>query len=265
MEEIRILLQLDDNCDIQISMIVGFRLLFIMFLTTAALAQGSTSSVLKGKVNAGRFNVNGIYVINLSTEKAVITDGEGYFWINGRAGDTLLLSAVQYKSRRVVLTSKDFENRLFFVLMEPTMNQLDEVVIRRYNNINAVSLGIIPADQRTYTVAERKYATASSSRLNPMGFDPLLNLISGRTAMLKKELVIEKKETYLAILDEMFDKDHYINNFKIPLDYVRGFQYYAVDNYKFTKILESKNKVTTEFLLGELAVKYNEIIACENQ
>jgi hypothetical protein len=40
--------------------------------------------------------------------------------------------------------------------------------------------------------------------------------------MLKKELVIEKKETYLAILDEMFDKDH-INNFKIPLDYVRGF------------------------------------------
>jgi hypothetical protein len=45
-------------------MIVGFRLL-IMFLTTAALAQGSTS-VLKGKVNAGGFNVNGIYVINLS-------------------------------------------------------------------------------------------------------------------------------------------------------------------------------------------------------
>jgi hypothetical protein len=27
------------------------------------------------------------------------------------------------------------------------MNQLDEVVIRRYNNINAVSLGIIPANQ----------------------------------------------------------------------------------------------------------------------
>jgi hypothetical protein len=28
------------------------------------------------------------------------------------------------------------------------MNQLDEVVIRRYNNINAVSLGIIPANQK---------------------------------------------------------------------------------------------------------------------
>jgi uncharacterized protein with HEPN domain len=58
----------------------------------------------------------------------------------------LLLSAVQYQSRRVVLTSEDFENRLFFVKWR-TMNQLDEVVIRRYNNINAVSLGIIPANQ----------------------------------------------------------------------------------------------------------------------
>jgi hypothetical protein len=46
LEGIRIL-YIDDNCDIQISMIVGFRLL-IMFLTTAALAQGSTS-VLKEK------------------------------------------------------------------------------------------------------------------------------------------------------------------------------------------------------------------------
>jgi hypothetical protein len=30
-------------------------------------------------------------------------------------------------------------------------------------------------------------------------------------------------------------------------------------------ILESKNKVTTEFLLGELAIKYKEIMACENK
>jgi hypothetical protein len=37
-----------------------------MFLTTAALAQKSTS-VLKGKVNAGGVNVDGIYVINLTT------------------------------------------------------------------------------------------------------------------------------------------------------------------------------------------------------
>lgn len=45
--------------------------------------------------------------------------------------------------------------------MNLTMNQLDEVVIRSYNIINAVSLGIIPADQRAHAEAERKYAAAS--------------------------------------------------------------------------------------------------------
>jgi hypothetical protein len=59
-------------------MIVGFRLLFVMFLATAALAQESISSILKGKVNADGFNVDGIYVVNLTSEKAVITDAEGY-------------------------------------------------------------------------------------------------------------------------------------------------------------------------------------------
>jgi hypothetical protein len=49
-----------------------------------------------------------------------------------------------------------------------------------------------------------------------------------------------------------------------PSEYVEGFKYYAVENKKFIVILESKIKVTTE-LLGELAIKYKEIMACENK
>jgi hypothetical protein len=59
---------------------------------------------------------------------------------------------VQYKSRRVVLTSKIL--KIDFCTNGATMNQLDEVVIRRYNNINAVSLGLFQ-QIKTYTVAER--------------------------------------------------------------------------------------------------------------
>jgi hypothetical protein len=244
---------------------VELRFLFLMLFTTAVFAQGSTSSKLKGKINADGFAVDGIYVINLTTEKAIITAGGGYFLIDGVAGDTLLFSAGQHKSRRIVLTAQDFEKGLFFVKMEPVMNQLDEVVVRRYRNINAVSLRIVPANQKSYTAAERKYATASSVRMNPMGFDPVLNYLSGRSAMLKKELKVEKKEFYLKQLDEMFDRHHFVNKLQIPADYVKGFEYFAVENEKFTVFLESKNKIVTEFLLGELAIKYNEIIACENE
>jgi thymidylate kinase len=93
--------------------------------------------------------------------------------------------------------------------------------------------------------------------------DPLFNFFSGRTAMLKKEIEVEKKESYLVLLEKMFDTNHFVNKLKIPLAYVKGFQYFAVENPKFTIILNSKNKTATEFLLGELATKYNEMIAGE--
>lgn len=83
--------------------------------------------------------------------------------------------------------------------------------------------------------------------------------------MLKKELKVEKKEFYLEQLDNMFDKNHFVNKLKIPLEYVKGFEYYAVESDQFTKILSSNNLISAEFLLAELARKYNEIIACENK
>ena len=72
-------------------------------------------------------------------------------------------------------------------------------------------------------------------------------------------------EIFMRLLENMFSMDHFVYFFKIPLDYVKGFEYYAVDNERFTAILNSKNKTSTEFLLGELAVKYKEIIAGENK
>jgi hypothetical protein len=93
-----------------------------------------------------------------------------------------------------------------------------------------------------------------------MGLDPLLNYFSGRTAMLKKELEVEKKEGYLIQLENLFDKNHYMNTLHIPSIYVKGFLYFAVENPKFTRVLETKNRISIEFLLVELARQYLEII-----
>jgi hypothetical protein len=82
--------------------------------------------------------------------------------------------------------------------MESTMNQLDEVVIRRYNNINAVSLGLFSKPKIIY--ASRKLRTAGDFKpimllglISSMPLDPLINKINGRTKRLKKEVILEKK------------------------------------------------------------------------
>lgn len=242
-----------------------FVFFYLVLFAAVAVAQERLPQELNGKVNADNFNLEGIYVINLRNEKAVITDLDGYFSAKANPGDTLLFSAIQFKGLKIVLKEEDFKSGLLFIKMQPVMNELQEVIIKRYSSINAVALGIVPANQKKYTVAERRYATASSSQLNPMGLDPVLNLLSGRTASLKKGLIVEKKLFYIKLLEEMFDENHYTNKLDIPIEYIKGFEYYAVDNEKFTKILESKNYITTEFLLGELANKYKAIIACENE
>lgn len=240
----------------------------------ATWSQAEDRSVLNGRITANSADLEGVYVINAQTEVVATTNDLGAFSILAKPGDELVFSSIQFKENRVLLQPENFCDVTFSVRLNVIMHQLQEVVVKNYNGINAVALGIIPSGQKTYTEAERKLhtATALNATANAGGMaggsvsaDPLLNFFSGRTAMLKKEVAVEKKEFFMKLLERMFSLDHFIDRLKIPAEYVKGFEYYAVENDKFTVILNSKNRTSTEFLLGELAVKYKEIIARENK
>ncbi|SHF98668.1 CarboxypepD_reg-like domain-containing protein [Flavobacterium fluvii] len=237
---------------------IKLSLFFILVAAQAILAQETGRNVLKGKINANTADLEGVYVINLKTEKSTITEKDGQFLIAAIPGDTLLFSAIQFKEIRVVVNEKDFQEELFLVKMESMITQLREVVVKRYDNINAVSLGISPSGMIHRTQAERKLYTAKST-----SGDALLNLMSGRTAMLKKEMVVEGKLSFINQIENMFDEDYFGKALKIPAEYIKGFKYYIVDNERFTTILKSKNKTQIEFMLVPLAEKYNEIISNE--
>ena len=137
---------------------------------------------------------------------------------------------------------------------------LKEVVVNEAK-ISAESLGIIPYGQKKYSAAERKLYTATSRN----GIDGLLNTISGRKAMLKKEIIVEKKERLLARIDVLFEDHYYLKTLKIPKEYIKGFQYYCVEDVPFANALRAKNKALVMFLIVQLAKTYNEIIAVENK
>jgi hypothetical protein len=160
--------------------------LLIVFSNTI-VAQIPVTKSLKGKIVSNAIDLEGIYIVNLKTDESTTTINGGYFDIQANVGDTLMFSAIQFKGKKVVVTEKDFNDKLFFVKLETMINQLEEVKIIRYNNINAVALGIIPAGQKHYTPAERKLYTATTGG-GILPIDPILNWISGRTNMLKKEI-----------------------------------------------------------------------------
>ncbi|QLC66074.1 carboxypeptidase-like regulatory domain-containing protein [Flavobacterium sp. LPB0248] len=240
----------------------------------ACWSQSQDRSIFNGKVVSNTSDLEGIHVINAQTEETVTTNALGSFSISAKPDDVLVFSSISFKEKRVLLKQEDFSNLNFSVNLNMIMYQLQEVVVKRYDNINAENLGIIPSGQKKYTAAERKLQTATALNATANGgtmaggsisADPLLNFFSGRTAMLKKEVAVEKKEFFMRLLENMFSLEHFVDRLKIPADYVKGFEYYAIENDKFTVILNSKNKTSTEFLLGELAVKYKEMIASENK
>src|SRR5690606_13199928 len=94
--------------------------------------------------------------------------------------------------------------------------------------------------------------------------DPVFNWLSGRTAMLKKEVAIEKKEGWLAVLYSSYDEEQVVENLKIPAEHVDGFFRYCIEKDYILQTLAANNKTMLSFQLGELAVEYNKIIQIEN-
>lgn len=224
------------------------------------------SKKINGKVTADYNDLESIYIVNLKTEKSTLTERGGYFSINASVGDTIMFTAVQFKSLKITLKEEDFNKELLFVKMETFIRVLDEVKINEYKDINAVSLGIISSKTKHYTPAERKLKTASNSDAQigtntSIGLDPILNWMSGRTTMLKKEVEVEKKELMLTKIQNLYESEYFVETLKIPEDFVKGFQYYIVEDAKFVEALKAKNKTMATFIMNELAVTYKELIA----
>ncbi|MXN91246.1 hypothetical protein GR160_08390 [Flavobacterium sp. Sd200] len=229
-------------------------ILFIALVSVSLFAQ--ERKPLNGKVTSDFDTLEGIYVINKSSEKSVTTTRGGYFTINAAVNDTLIFSALQFEAKDVVVKEADFLNNLFFVQLDVLNHELNELVIIDYSHINSESLGLVPANQERFSPQERRLATASGSRMNPLGLDPLINAFSGRTGILMNAADTEKKENLMEKINYIYTEDELVNKFKIPLDYVQGFIFYIVENKYFANAIKDKNENMARFLLAGLAEKY---------
>lgn len=231
-----------------------------LLLGQVAFGQTIITKEIRGKITADSVAVDRINIVNITTEKATVSDAKGFFTIPVKEGDVLVFTAVNLEGLRRKITKEDLLEEVLSVIMLPKSIILNEVVVNE-SSITAESLRIIPYGQKKYTPSERKLYTATSGG----GIDGLLNTISGRKAMLKKEIIVEKKEQLLARIDVLFEDRYYTETLRIPSDYIKGFQYYCVDDVAFANALRAKNKTLIMYLIVKLAENYNEIIALENK
>ncbi|MFB9078866.1 carboxypeptidase-like regulatory domain-containing protein [Flavobacterium procerum] len=240
----------------RISKFIKIVLLFLF--VQISFAQNIVFKELSGKVTEGTTPVENVNIINNNTQAATVTDSDGNFSIPVREGDVLVFSAVNLEPVKLRITTEQLSLKELIVRMTAKEVQLKEVVVNENAGITAENLGIVPRGQKKYTPAERKVYTATSTSI-----DKLLNKISGRTAMLKKEVDVEKKEMLFRKMEYLFDENYYTERLKIPVNDVKGFQLFCIDDAEFAVSLNSKNKTMSMFLITDLARKYLTILGNE--
>ncbi|MGQ2983434.1 hypothetical protein [Flavobacterium sp.] len=231
----------------------------IALMLFSAISVAQERHPLKGKVVSGFDDLEGIYVINRSTETNFATTRGGYFTISAQPNDTLVFSSLQFEAKDVVVTERDLGDNLLFVPLKTRTRELQEVVINDYRHLNAESMGLVSKGQMRYTPAEKKLATASKWKMNPLGLDPLINMFSGRTAMLQKAKETENKEALIEKMRYLYSEEDIVTLFKIPQEYVSGFLFYIVENKYFVKAMKEESEERIKFMLNGLAVKYLEL------
>ncbi|RZJ71494.1 MAG: hypothetical protein EOO45_11880 [Flavobacterium sp.] len=247
-------------------------LIIVSLLLLPFVLAAQERQMVKGRVMAGTFGIRDVLVVNINGERETRTDSLGNFSIIARTGDLFVASDFRIIAKKVRFTPDIIKNGVLIINVEQNAIELEEIVIERYANITSESLGIVPKGQRRYTPAERKLKAASGLKpdLSVGGslganvpFDPLINMFSGRTSILKKELETERKEQLIEILNGIFSDDEIEADFKIPKDYVKGFIYYLVEDTQLAAVIRSKNESMIKFLIGGLAAKYTDAIANE--
>lgn len=227
-------------------------------------AQSADEQLLTGKIISDAVAIEKVNVLNANTGRTTISNTLGVFSIPVKVGDALVFSAVNLETKRKIIAPQDLLSAQIQIVMSMRMMPLQEVIVNENPSITAENLGIIPRGQKKYSPAERRVHEATTgSGIVPL--NPILNAISGRTSMLKKEVQAEKKEKLLLQLDGWFEEDYYVNTLKVRKEYIRGFHYFLIEDVDFVRALKAKNKTLTRFLIKPLALKYIDILSLEQK
>ncbi|MBA0884530.1 carboxypeptidase-like regulatory domain-containing protein [Flavobacterium undicola] len=233
--------------------------LLLLLLCQIVFGQDYDRKEIYGIIRVDSTSVEGVNIVNETTQKATSSDKNGNFYLLLKEGDLLVFSAVNLVTLRKKIVPADLEKSNLVVQLHVESILLKEVIVKEESRISAESLGIISSGQKKYTVAERRLYTARSGLL-----DRPLNWMSGRTAMLKKELVVSEKEQLVTKLEYFFEEKYYVEKLKIPKEYIKDFQLYCIENKDFVAAVKAKNKTLSMFLIISLATDYNKIVVYEN-
>ncbi len=230
-------------------------LVFLSFMGTSVFSQTLGPQELNGKVYSQDGDVAATHVLNITSQRAAITDIDGFFSITAQLNDTIVFSAVQYKKKELVVSLEMLKSKFLMVPLEEALTQLEEVIVMPYNlsgdmTRDAQRLEIDPVVTASTLNLPNAYVTPPNqtqrmllTATDPRSLDFIFNAISGRTKKLKNQ--VKQEQTYARTEKvRTFYKDSLIvSDLKIPQDKIDDFLYYCEVDSGFQKAVATKDRL----------------------
>jgi len=133
------------------------KLLVLIFAFITSISFGQAERVtIKGLILSDSTFVENIHIINKNSRKATISNKYGQFQIPVKENDTLLFSAIQYRSKIFIIKQEVLMSTKFIVInLNPKINKLNEVIVKKSPNM-ARALDLPNAGKKPLTKIESR-------------------------------------------------------------------------------------------------------------
>ncbi len=261
-------------------------LLIFIVLSTTLMAQDVERTKVAGKIHVPNGDdAEGINIYNISSQKGTVTNPDGTFEIEIADNDRVQITALQYQSFTVVIDKGIITQKRMNIVMNPSINQLDEVVVRPYDLSGNINVDVKKI--HTYTVNKdlglSNYNLRYGSDLNPddktkisgnaaeealngktlTNGANILGILAGAVSLLlpKKDKTIpaERLETGNALnnnLQQRFSRNFIASTFDIPEEKVVDFFYFAQENGMEQRLLKPENEMQLMQFLQKKSKEY---------
>ena len=208
------------------------------------IGQTELRQSLRGKIVNDSIAVENGYVFNLNSRVTTFIGGNGFFDILAKPKDTLLITSLALKSKKVILVDLDFKEKLYVVKMELFNNQLKEVVIGQK---------ITPKIAGSQEIVDTEFIDDSqSSPINrTMAYDGLENgldfiRVGKMVARLFKQKNKEKvpsvsEEFFIDKVQRQFGTYFFTNTLKLKEEEINLFLIFCDSDENAKKISNSNN------------------------
>lgn len=228
---------------------------------------------LSGTVYANS-DIEGIHIINRTSQRFATTNNKGEFTISAKFNDTILVSSVRYKQKLLLVSRTNISTRSLKIYLDEHVNELDKVVVGKVltgaldsdienegeeRPMDFYDVGIPGFVGKRKTQKERKLYEADHGKFYAFPFtlntNKILNALSGRTKRLKEHVRLEKNNVLVyrvrAKVGDMFFNTHSLDE-----DRRMDFFFFCSDDPDFVLRCQGKSDIEIYEFLDEKYIDY---------